>query len=695
MGMQVVIENCNNIDVARFSLEPGRLNIKYGPNGTGKSTLAKAIELSCSEKPDLTSLRPFKHRGNSKADTEFPCNVTGLESIKTIAVFNDKYLEQFVFRQDEILKNSFEIFVRNADYDAKMAQIESLVADIRNTFKESDEIDSVLKDLTDLSESFGKSQSGFSKAGRIAKGLGGGNKIDNVPEKLAPYSAFIRSSSTVNWIKWQIQGNDFLKLSSDCPYCTSPTADKQETILAVSTEYDAKSIEHLVGLKATLDRLNSYFSADSLAVVQSIVATRTGLKEEEINYLLDIKKQVDILRRKIDDAKTASFFSLKDVDKVQQRFEDMKIRLETLNHLQAAPTEAIVEKVNASLDAVLEKAGELQGEVNKHKKGIESTIERYRGEINEFLIFAGYRYAVEIQLDGTSYKMKLRHQDFGGVVENGQSHLSYGEKNAFSIVLFMYECLRKDPDLIVLDDPISSFDKNKKFAIMEKLFRGKRSLQGRTTLMLTHDIEPLIDLVKVSSLARKFNPPPVAHFLACRGGVVSETLVKREDIQTFAQICTENIKLPNHDLVKVVYLRRHFELLNERGVSYELLSSLLHKRETPTVQTAAGTRDMTTDEIESATVDIRRMMPSFNYSLLLEALNDAARMRALYASCTNGYEKLQLFRAIEGGAETSDVVRKFIDETYHIENEYVMQLNPLQFDPVPEYVTLQCDRFVM
>jgi ABC-type Mn2+/Zn2+ transport system ATPase subunit len=70
----------------------------------------------------------------------------------------------------------------------------------------------------------------------------------------------------------------------------------------------------------------------------------------------------------------------------------------------------------------------------------------------------------------------------------------------------MYECLTKNPDLVVLDDPISSFDKNKKFAILEMLFRGQESLQGKTVLMLTHDIEPIIDLIK--NLNHAFVPKP-------------------------------------------------------------------------------------------------------------------------------------------------------------------------------------------
>jgi hypothetical protein len=35
-------------------------------------------------------------------------------------------------------------------------------------------------------------------------------------------------------------------------------------------------------------------------------------------------------------------------------------------------------------------------------------------------------------------------------------------------------------------------------------------------------------------------------------------------------------------------------------------------------------------------------------------------------------------------------LRKFVNESYHIENEYVMQLNPREFDAVPEHVVQAC-----
>jgi wobble nucleotide-excising tRNase len=41
----------------------------------------------------------------------------------------------------------------------------------------------------------------------------------------------------------------------------------------------------------------------------------------------------------------------------------------------------------------------------------------------------------------------------------------------------MFETLYKKSDLIILDDPISSFDKNKKYAILQMLFREDNSFK--------------------------------------------------------------------------------------------------------------------------------------------------------------------------------------------------------------------------
>lgn len=42
----VEVKNCNSILTGNIKVEEGKLNIKYGINGTGKTTIAKAIEVA-------------------------------------------------------------------------------------------------------------------------------------------------------------------------------------------------------------------------------------------------------------------------------------------------------------------------------------------------------------------------------------------------------------------------------------------------------------------------------------------------------------------------------------------------------------------------------------------------------------------------------------------------------------------------
>ena len=59
-----------------------------------------------------------------------------------------------------------------------------------------------------------------------------------------------------------------------------------------------------------------------------------------------------------------------------------------------------------------------------------------------------------------------------------------------------------------------------------------------------------------------------------------------------------------------------------------------------------------------------------------------------------GYDKFQIFRissALDHDVPGGDAAfKKFVNESYHIENEYVMQLNPREFDAVPEHVVQAC-----
>ena len=60
MDKYIQIKNCNCVLEATIKIVENSLNIKYGPNGTGKSTISEAIFAHTSDKLDrLASLKPY------------------------------------------------------------------------------------------------------------------------------------------------------------------------------------------------------------------------------------------------------------------------------------------------------------------------------------------------------------------------------------------------------------------------------------------------------------------------------------------------------------------------------------------------------------------------------------------------------------------------------------------------------------
>ncbi len=694
--MELTITNCNNIDSGKIEITNNKLNIKFGINGTGKSTITRAIKHVIDSPQLLTELIPFKHR---QSEIKVVPEITINEEIKSVLIFNEEYLNQFLFKEDELISNSYEIFINTPEYKNSTEQIEQLLSEIKKVFSENEDLNKTISDFENLSKSFATTQTGLSKSSALYKGLKEGNKIQHIPDSLKGYSKLIKDKNCVKWLDWQNNGEQFLEISDDCPYCTSPTTENKETIKSVSTFYDKNVIKNFTVIIEALKNLGEYFSENANLTLQTITEKQTGLEESEMNYIVAVKQQIDDLLLKLKALKEISSVSFSEDEKVEEKLKNLKINIELFDRFKAEKTTSIIESLNNSLDTVLEKVGQLQGEINKQKRLVKILIEKHRKSINSFLTNAGYKYTVEIENDNSNnYKLLLRHIESDGIINGGKQHLSFGEKNAFSLVLFMYEALYKKPDLIVLDDPISSFDKSKKYAIMHMLFRGKSGecLLNKSVLMLTHDLDPVIDTVKI---LKEFNNLCEANFLTTKKGILTETRIKKQNLLSFAQICKRALDSNLDEIIKLIYLRRHFEIIDDLGNEYEILSNLFHKRkreECKDQRKEIGDDLMSESDFNSGVAKIIELIPSFDYVTILAKLEDLEALKTLYSEVENNYAKLNIFRLIydEKLTEIPSVLRKFINETFHIENELICQLDPNEYDLIPDFILEECDKFI-
>lgn len=697
--MEVSLVNCNNIDSATISIAENKLNIKFAPNGTGKSTIARAIVLGSAENPNLKDLIPFKLKKVNPQNKQ--PEISGLDNIGQVMCFNEAYVSQFVFKPEELLSNSFDILIKTDSYRQKEQEIEDLVSEIKKLFVNNPNLEKLIATLKEMGDAFKLTKSGMSKASSGMKGLSGGNKIQHIPEGLELYKPFIQSTQSVSWVEWQTNGYDYAELSDNCPFCTSHAVDKRERIKKVGQEYDKTTIKNLVAIISIIQRLGDYFSNAAREKLSTITTLKDGLKKEHEDFLVDVKNQIDSFVGKLEKLRTLSGFQFKDGEKVAEVLPSFKIDLSFIEKLNSEVTQEAIGPINNSIEEMIKTAGHLQGKIAQQRREMQNVVEKHEKDINAFLAYAGYRYTVKVVGEGEQAQLKLRHLDHDEHLSGGSQHLSFGERNAFAIVLFMYECLSKKPDLIILDDPISSFDKNKKYAILEMLFRreAESCFKNKTVLMLTHDVEPIIDTVK--ALSHKFNNHTSASFLKFKTGVIEELPIQKSDVQTFAEICSNALNSTKDDIIKLIYMRRRFEITDDKGDAYQVLSNLLHKGnnkvrgiDSREPKDAVGNYpEMDQTKFDKGCVKIATLLVGFSYSDLLLRICNASEMKSVYAACTNGYEKLQVCRLIDH-AEDDAVIEKFIKQTYHIENEFICQLDPARFDTIPEYVVAECDKIV-
>ncbi len=148
--MQIEIKHCNNVDNGTIEIKENTLNIKYAINGTGKSTIAKAILAAINDRKttsnSLKELTPFKHRNSKKI---FP-EVIGIDNISNIKIFDEKYIIDTVFQPEELLKGSFDVFIRSEDYEKGMKDIDSRLEKINLMLSKDKDISDLVNDFNDI-----------------------------------------------------------------------------------------------------------------------------------------------------------------------------------------------------------------------------------------------------------------------------------------------------------------------------------------------------------------------------------------------------------------------------------------------------------------------------------------------------------------------------------------------------------------
>lgn len=711
MSYKIKISNCNNIASGEISICAGRLNILFGRNGTGKTTIARAIYLASQGKP-LTELIPYEI-----VDETAPPSIEGVET-GSVAIFDDNYVRQYVYQSDSLIKDAFEVFVRSKKYDEAKKNIDDALAKIKTAITQREEVVAFRQQIgvlvnniefTGISNNLSKRKVGIKG---VLNGKGG---YFNPPAELNGLSPFFDEGLVSKWAAWRLQGFSEFGAKGRCPYCSTGDSEQTEIINKVFVEsFDKASVEYASAISKALEALSPYLDTEKVTELLSLFGVKETISVLEAQ-LAKLGVEAHYLHNRL--TAIASFNGLSvdrgNISELENNLKEMMVDLRVCDLFFTADlTKAEMGNINAEIGSLLDKVGALKGEIGKYNKYILDKIAEKKQDIDDFLTLAGFKYTFDVAVDGENSARALLKfilpDGKSGSVQSPGTHLSWGEKHSFALILFMFDAIRNNAKLIILDDPISSFDSNKKYAIINRLFKTgdkENSLYERTVLLLTHDFEPVIDYIQTNSGRQKPTSVCASYFENKNGLLQCTPICKDDDLMSSVVLLKEFASDTAIDIAARVGCLRKFiehQCKNPQVESnaYNILSSLIHGRSEPTLD-KEGSVKLTDEQMASGIEYIKDFIADFDYIDVLAQCTPQSLL-ARYATEDSTYIRMLILRAYteqDSGARDrfckhNDVLRKYVDETYHIENDYLYSLDVRRFNIVPDNYITDAERYV-
>lgn len=693
--ISIKIENCRNIAKAEVTLTPNVLNIRYAMNGTGKTTIAKTIQ-TLADGNDLADLRTFG------ADSSPVCEITA--PMAKVLTFDEEFLSTIVFQESEVIKNAFEIFIKTPDYEEKQKNINERLKDMNINTAENPEYGILLKTGEAVLAKFTKTAGNTLKKTGLIKALTNTESIFKLPEKLKKFQPLMDKDYNFDWVGWKNEGGKFDD-NNICPFCTTTFNEQYiEEKQIFTASYTKSNVKNIREMLEFFDEVAEYMQPEKREAMSNCI--KESVDEETITkWVTDFYNDLDFLVSKIKKVVEFNAYHVKqeEISVLADQLAQLIIEPESLTIFNSEKTVNLIVELNKRIKKVAADVDNLKKEIGTLKGFINSSLQKAVGDVNEFLDIASIDYELEIQhISEKETKTILRYKPSGKdpvIVGDIKKSLSWGERNAFALVLFMHYAQSQNPDLVILDDPISSFDSNKKYAIINRLFLNhpsKKSLYKKTALMLTHDFQPVIDFIVNS---KPNGGSANAAFLRNDGGVVTQTEIKETDIRPFALLLSENAARNDLNKVhRVTSLRKLFEHTKSyeaMKLEYNLLSCLLKAKAIPSY---VDDMPMTVAEISEAEKIIRHHIEDFDYQNYLVEVFNLEELSKLYLNENVDYFKLQVFRIlieINGlRSKIADPILKYIDEQFHIENDYIFYLDYSKYNTVPSFVLPKCTEFL-
>jgi len=695
--MEIKVENLGVITEGKIELEKNVVNIKYGINGSGKSTLSKGIELSVKGE-DLNKLRTY--------GSEIEPNVSFSEDISSVIVFNQEYVDDYLFK-DDIANNSFEIMINTNEYKIGKKKIDNMFVDLitsinnTNTKTILEELEALkinvpIKKKETKAKGIQYSISGASKFVK-AKKVANLNKI--LDKQAMKYKEKLESNDNHVWLKWFQAGQEFINENKRCPFCLNELpSDFNDISKSIKNSINATGLKQNIEIKEVISRTEKYMSEEKIDIMKSVISKNEDLSEQELEKIYEIITVCDIELTKLYNLRSINITGIKKKYENNTLIDFLKSNILNASFFEKLSNEirADVENINEAISKIMAKSKELESITKDFSDKLNLLVKSKKEYINNFLSISGIPYLINIvESDDAKFKTVLNPLNSSELIT--QKSLSFGEKNAISLMLFSLEA-NKDYDLIILDDPVSSFDNNKKFAILYYLFTKEDAVfKNKSILLFTHDFDIIVDFIYKDEFKKIKNK---CYFVKNTSGNLVEKKISKGSVSYTIRHWRRNAEKETlHPLLRIVNLRKYLQYTQPSETeAINILSSLEHNDVKPMEKVCGKKQEITNKiKLDKSMICIKESIKDFDYDTYLLRIQNKDELKQLYDSTDSSISKLQILRMIvnlTGRKVENQVFWDYLTEYYHVENNEMTSLDEKKFDVVPNYIMKMSDEII-
>ena len=623
---------------------------------------------------------------------------------KNVLVFNQEYVDKYLFQED-IINNTFEILINTHEYNVAQNRINDLFNELTVAIASSS-----LKEVKEKLESFIKTIDFKSskKKGLEVKTtckFAKGRKLPIIDEVLSEetkkYHFELNDDKNHEWLKWFNTGIEMIKNKelNKCPLCKNELPKNLVNIAnEINQLVDTTTLKTNMEVKQSIGNIKKFLDTSRTKMLESIVNSDKELTQEQTSTLKEIVEIMKSEASKLNNLSSLNVINIKKMyeDNTLDLFlKENKLDLNVFNSLPKNNFEEI-KLVNESIDKIILKNLELVQLTKEFSIYLNGLVREKTNYINDFFIIAGIPYRVSIEsISNNKYKTVLKPINSDIIVK--KESLSYGEKNAISLMLFTLEAEKYD--LIILDDPVSSFDNNKKFALLYYLFSKKEALlENKTVILFTHDFDIIIDFFYKGELK---NLNKNCYLISSKNGELIEKEISNREVKNTVKQWLKKAKSSQiNPLLRIVNLRKYFDYVDtERTIEKEIISSLEHRYDVPMkkkkkVLTVINSEDL----IEPIKYIKENYINDFDYDKYLHLINNNDNLKKWYNSTSSDIDKLQIMRVYldinKDIPMENHAFLAFVKEAYHVENNELQSLNEKIYNVIPYYIIKICDEIM-